>query len=151
MFFSLLSILWIVHQGWQSTLFLKSCQSEVISLYWKFHLKFMVMQARMAISIDKGSWWEVLYLMDCCTQLHHNSSEIEWPLIEVSKSFNAGHPTQKSEKWACCLWHKRVRQCLQVEELYGRSLYIWNWKERKLMQEIDVGAEGAIPLEVGLQ
>ena len=36
----------------------------------------------------------------------------------------------------------------KVDEHYGHSLYVWDWEQRKLLQEIDTGAEGAIPLEV---
>uniref|UniRef100_A0A6B2LAD4 Methanethiol oxidase n=1 Tax=Arcella intermedia TaxID=1963864 RepID=A0A6B2LAD4_9EUKA len=36
-----------------------------------------------------------------------------------------------------------------VEKDYGRNLYFWSWKERKLLQTIDLGPEnGLIPLEV---
>ena len=31
---------------------------------------------------------------------------------------------------------------------YGTHIHFWDWKERKLVQSIDLGAEGAIPLEV---
>jgi selenium-binding protein 1 len=31
---------------------------------------------------------------------------------------------------------------------YGQRLHFWDWKERKLVQTIDLGAEGMIPLEV---
>jgi selenium-binding protein 1 len=31
---------------------------------------------------------------------------------------------------------------------YGRSINFWDWKERKLVQTIDLGEEGLIPLEV---
>ena len=30
---------------------------------------------------------------------------------------------------------------------YGSKLYVWNWRERTLRQEIDLGADGLIPLE----
>ena len=31
---------------------------------------------------------------------------------------------------------------------YGKQLHFWDWKERKIAQTIDLGAEGLIPLEV---
>ncbi|KAL4227512.1 Methanethiol oxidase [Mactra antiquata] len=31
---------------------------------------------------------------------------------------------------------------------YGNSLYIWDWEKHTLKQEIDLGAEGALPLEI---
>ena len=31
---------------------------------------------------------------------------------------------------------------------YGRSLHIWDWEERKVIQDIDLGEEGMIPLEL---
>jgi selenium-binding protein 1 len=33
-------------------------------------------------------------------------------------------------------------------ELYGHSLNVWSWKERKLLQTIDLGPEAVAPLEV---
>ena len=31
---------------------------------------------------------------------------------------------------------------------YGRSLHIWDWEEHKVIQDIDLGEEGMIPLEL---
>jgi selenium-binding protein 1 len=31
---------------------------------------------------------------------------------------------------------------------YGKHIHFWDWKERKIIQSIDLGAEGMIPLEV---
>jgi len=31
---------------------------------------------------------------------------------------------------------------------YGRSLHFWDWKERKVVQTVDLGMDGLIPLEV---
>jgi methanethiol oxidase len=31
---------------------------------------------------------------------------------------------------------------------YGSSLYIWDWNRHEMIQEIDLGQEGLIPLEV---
>ena len=35
-----------------------------------------------------------------------------------------------------------------VETKYGHSLHVWDWKERKRIQTIDLGADGLIPLEL---
>ena len=35
----------------------------------------------------------------------------------------------------------------EVADRYGSSLYIWNWEQHKLVQSIDLGPDGAIPLE----
>lgn len=35
-----------------------------------------------------------------------------------------------------------------VADLYGRSLNIFSWKERRLLQTIDLGPEGIAPLEI---
>jgi len=35
-----------------------------------------------------------------------------------------------------------------AEGHYGRHLYVWNWKEREVIQTIDLGEEGLIPLEL---
>lgn len=31
---------------------------------------------------------------------------------------------------------------------YGRHLHVWDWKERKVIQNIDLGNDGLIPLEL---
>ena len=31
---------------------------------------------------------------------------------------------------------------------YGRHLHVWDWKEHKVIQDIDLGEEGLIPLEL---
>ena len=31
---------------------------------------------------------------------------------------------------------------------YGRCLHVWDWKEHKMIQSIDLGDEGLIPLEL---
>ena len=36
----------------------------------------------------------------------------------------------------------------KVAEKYGDRLYVWDWKERKKIQTLELGAEGLIPLEV---
>ena len=32
--------------------------------------------------------------------------------------------------------------------MYGHSLHVWDWKERKHVQTIDLGEEGMMPLEI---
>jgi hypothetical protein len=39
-------------------------------------------------------------------------------------------------------------RCARVAELYGRSLNVFSWKERRLIQTIDLGPQGVAPLEV---
>lgn len=36
----------------------------------------------------------------------------------------------------------------EVPDKYGSKLYFWNWKERVVTQEIELGADGLVPLEV---
>jgi selenium-binding protein 1 len=36
----------------------------------------------------------------------------------------------------------------QVPTDYGKSLYFWDWKERKVIKKVDLGNDGLIPLEV---
>lgn len=36
----------------------------------------------------------------------------------------------------------------QVPTHYGKTLYFWDWKERKLIKSVDLGGDGLIPLEV---
>jgi len=36
----------------------------------------------------------------------------------------------------------------EVGSSYGKSIYFWNWAERKLIKSINLGVEGLIPLEV---
>ena len=31
---------------------------------------------------------------------------------------------------------------------YGRNLHVWDWEERRIIQDIDLGEEGMIPLEL---
>jgi len=31
---------------------------------------------------------------------------------------------------------------------YGRTLHVWNWKEHTHLQDIDLGSDGMIPLEL---
>lgn len=37
---------------------------------------------------------------------------------------------------------------LSVLGKYGRHLHVWDWTERKVIQDIDLGDEGLIPLEL---
>lgn len=37
---------------------------------------------------------------------------------------------------------------LSVLGKYGRHLHVWDWTERKVIQDIDLGEEGLIPLEL---
>lgn len=32
--------------------------------------------------------------------------------------------------------------------LYGQSLHVWQWSTHKKIQTLDLGSEGAIPLEI---
>lgn len=36
----------------------------------------------------------------------------------------------------------------EVADLYGSSLYVWDWERRKLVDELPLGSDGLIPLEV---
>mmetsp|Transcript_19144 Transcript_19144/g.41321 ORF Transcript_19144/g.41321 Transcript_19144/m.41321 type:complete len:475 (+) Transcript_19144:158-1582(+) len=78
----------------------------------------------------KGTWSpvETKYGYDFWYQPYHN--------IMVSSSW--GTPS------AFCKGFNPA----EVAEKYGDSLYFWDWKERKLLQEIKLGAEGLVPLEV---
>ena len=46
--------------------------------------------------------------------------------------------------------HKLLLDCpdVQVPTHYGNNLYVWDWEQRKLVQEIHTGDKGTIPLEV---
>jgi len=35
-----------------------------------------------------------------------------------------------------------------LAELYGSSINFWSWKERKIIQSIDLGEDGIAPLEI---
>jgi selenium-binding protein 1 len=54
-----------------------------------------------------------------------------------------------SSEWAA---PKTVATGFELEDVkagkYGHRLYFWDWQQRKLAQTIDLGSEGAIPLEV---
>ncbi|GMH44391.1 hypothetical protein BSKO_12343 [Bryopsis sp. KO-2023] len=36
----------------------------------------------------------------------------------------------------------------EAANAYGSKIYFWNWAEKTLLKEVDLGAEGAIPLEI---
>ena len=39
-----------------------------------------------------------------------------------------------------------IDECLPIGK-YGKSLNVWDWKERKLIQTLDLGDQGLMPLE----
>jgi methanethiol oxidase len=59
------------------------------------------------------------------------------------------HNVMISSEWAA---PNTVRPGFKVEDVqagkYGRRLLFWDWKQRTVMQTIDLGEEGMIPLEV---
>jgi selenium-binding protein 1 len=78
----------------------------------------------------KGTWSEEAskYGYDFWYQPYHNIMVAsEWG---APKSFKKGFVPE------------------EVAEHYGHSLNFWQWKERKLIQTIDLGEEGLTPLEV---
>ncbi|KAK7090375.1 methanethiol oxidase-like [Littorina saxatilis] len=46
------------------------------------------------------------------------------------------------------VWRKGFDNAHVDQGLYGRSLHVWDWKSRTLKQNIDLGKDGLIPLEV---
>jgi hypothetical protein len=48
---------------------------------------------------------------------------------------------------SCPLLQSLTLSC-RVAELYGRSLNVFSWSERRLLQTIDLGPQGIAPLEV---
>lgn len=81
--------------------------------------------------IVKGLWSEtsVAFGYDYWYQPRHNVMiSTEWGApAAFSKGFSVDHVS---------------------EGLYGKSLNVWDWKERKLIQTIDLGSEGFMPLEI---
>ena len=59
------------------------------------------------------------------------------------------HNVMISSEWAA---PNTVKQGFQVEDVkagkYGHHLNFWDWSKRRIMQSIDLGEEGMIPLEV---
>lgn len=78
----------------------------------------------------KGSWTSELtaYGYDYWYQPRHN--------IMVSSEFGAPGSFFKGFNPA------------EASTRYGSKLYFWDWEKRKLLKEIDLGADGLIPLEV---
>ena len=59
------------------------------------------------------------------------------------------HNVMVSSEWAA---PNTVRKGFKVEDVqagkYGQSLHFWDWEEQKIIQSVNLGAEGLIPLEV---
>ncbi len=59
------------------------------------------------------------------------------------------HNVMVSSEWAA---PKTVAQGFRVEDVqagkYGRHLHFWDWTERRIVQSVDLGESGRIPLEV---
>ncbi len=59
------------------------------------------------------------------------------------------HNVMFSSEWAA---PKTFSGGFKLEDVkagkFGNRLYVWDWKERRVAQQIDLGADGAIPLEV---
>jgi len=59
------------------------------------------------------------------------------------------HNVMLSSEWAA---PNTVKKGFQIEDLtagrYGQRLHFWDWKERKIVQTIDLGTAGLAPLEV---
>ena len=43
--------------------------------------------------------------------------------------------------------HARLYPCVFLGK-YGHTLHVWNWKEHTPLQDIDLGDDGMIPLEL---
>lgn len=41
-----------------------------------------------------------------------------------------------------------AQHLLVPKGMYGQSLHVWDWKERKQIQTLDLGSEGLMPLEI---
>lgn len=59
------------------------------------------------------------------------------------------HNVMVSSEWAA---PNTVRQGFKLEDVqagkYGRHIHFWDWTERKIVQSVDLGESGMIPLEV---
>lgn len=59
------------------------------------------------------------------------------------------HNVMVSSEWAA---PNTVREGFKIEDVqagkYGHHLHFWNWSDRSLMQSIDLGENGMIPLEI---
>ncbi|XP_065841568.1 methanethiol oxidase-like [Oscarella lobularis] len=59
------------------------------------------------------------------------------------------HNVMVSSEWGAPNAYLKGFDPKDVEEgLYGHSLNVWDWKERKVVQKIDLGEGGKIPLEL---
>ncbi len=59
------------------------------------------------------------------------------------------HNVMVSSEWAA---PNTVKKGFQLEDVksgkYGHHLHFWDWSKRKIMQSVDLGGDGLIPLEV---
>jgi selenium-binding protein 1 len=59
------------------------------------------------------------------------------------------HNVMVSSEWAA---PKTTRPGFKLDDVkngkYGHHIHVWDWKERKIVQNIDLGEKGMIPLEV---
>ncbi|HEV3137551.1 MAG TPA: selenium-binding family protein [Pirellulales bacterium] len=63
--------------------------------------------------------------------------------------FQPRHNVMVSSEWAAPKTFQAGFDLKDVEAgKYGRSLCFWNWKEKKLLDKVDLGPLGMIPLEV---
>jgi selenium-binding protein 1 len=59
------------------------------------------------------------------------------------------HDVMVSSEWAAPTTYYPGFDLADVEAgKYGRKLHVWNWSEREVIQTLDLGEEGLIPLEV---
>ncbi|GAX80193.1 hypothetical protein CEUSTIGMA_g7631.t1 [Chlamydomonas eustigma] len=58
------------------------------------------------------------------------------------------HNVMVSSEWGAPSSFTKGFNPAEVEAKYGSSLYFWDWKERKVVQEVSLGQTGLIPLEV---
>jgi len=59
------------------------------------------------------------------------------------------HNVMISSEWGAPLAFRNGFNLKDVEEgKYGRSLNIWKWEEKELIQTLDLGDEGMVPLEI---
>jgi len=59
------------------------------------------------------------------------------------------HNVMISSEWgAPNAWTHGFNPAHVADGKYGRHLHVWNWKEREVIQTIDLGEEGWIPLEL---
>ncbi|REJ66182.1 MAG: selenium-binding protein [Planctomycetota bacterium] len=58
------------------------------------------------------------------------------------------HNVMVSSEWAAPNTFKQGFNPAEVEEKYGKRLLFWDWNERKIIKDFDLGDGGRIPLEV---